>query len=504
VDSQVLLEALYIVFEPARLLWLMLGVGTGLIVGILPGLGGVVGLALLLPFIYGLDPYAAMAMLIGVGAVVSTSDTFPSILIGTPGSAGSQATIMDGYPLAQKGEAARALSAAFSASMVGGVFGAIVLSLIIPVARPLVLAFGSPELLMLSVLGLTLVGSLSGSRVRNPVKGLSAAAFGLFLGTIGGAPAVLEYRFTFDALYLFEGIGLVLLSLGLFAIPEIVDLLCKGGAIADKMGSIGRGWRQGLRDTLRYRWLVLRHSAIGVLVGFTPGLGSAIVDWLNYGVVVRTSKDREEFGKGDIRGVIAPESANNAKDGGALIPTLLFGIPGSASMAILLGAMTTLGIEPGPRLIQNRPEVLYVIVWSLAIGTVAGTLICFLLSRWIARLALIPFHYVAPFILMALALGAYSSNFHWADLLVLLVFGLLGWLMKHAGVPRAPLLVGFVLSPLIERYLWISLTRYGLSFLLQPFVLVIATITVLLMVWQVLGTFGVGGGSKPRMQQGEG
>lgn len=322
-----MINAFWILLDPFRLAMLFAGVGIGIVVGILPGLGGLMGMALVLPFLFGMDPYAGLPLLIGIMAAVPSADTFPSVLMGIPGSAGSQATVMDGYPMARRGQAARALGAAFSASLIGGLLGALALTAVVPFARPIILAFGSPELFMLTLLGLSMVGVLSGNR---PVKGILAACCGLALGTFGGAPVAAEYRYVGEFLYLYDGFSLVLLALGLFALPEVVDLMVRGGAIADKEMGLGQGWWQGVRDTLRHKWLVVRHSIVGVCIGFIPGMGSSIIDWANYGMVVQTSRDRSQFGKGDVRGVIAPESANNAKEGGVLMPTLLFGVPGSS------------------------------------------------------------------------------------------------------------------------------------------------------------------------------
>jgi TctA family transporter len=315
--------------------------------------------------------------------------------MGIPGSSGSQATILDGFPLAQKGEGARALSAAFAASLFGGLFGAAVLTVILPVARPIVLAFASPELFMLALLGLSMVGILSGRQV---LKGLTAAGFGLMLGTLGAAPAVAIYRYTFDIDYLIDGIPLVVVGLGLFAFPEIIDFLIKGTSISEVPG-LGKGWLQGVRDAIRHKWIVLRCSAIGVLVGFLPGLGGTVVDWISYGHIMQTSRDRDGFGKGDIRGVIAPESSNNAKEGGGLIPTLLFGIPGSGSMAIFLGGIFLLGIQPGPTMMKENLDLIYTAIWSLAIANIFGAGLCILLSRPITSLTYIRFSVLAPFMI---------------------------------------------------------------------------------------------------------
>ncbi|MEK7782371.1 MAG: tripartite tricarboxylate transporter permease, partial [Candidatus Binatota bacterium] len=246
------------------------GVVAGTVIGILPGLGGIAAVAILLPFIYTLDVHTAMILLIGSLAVVHTSDTITSVLIGTPGSAAAAATILDGHPLAKQGQAARALSAAFLSSMIGGLIGTVFLTLSLPIARPLVLFFGSPELLMLCVLGLSFAGFLTGGA---PLKGVVAACLGLLLGSVGAAPADAVYRYTFDQLYLLDGIPLVGVALGIFGIAEIIDLLAKGGRIAERVG-LGEGWLQGIRDVIRHWGIVVRGSLIGVWAGILPGIGA--------------------------------------------------------------------------------------------------------------------------------------------------------------------------------------------------------------------------------------
>ncbi len=471
------LSAFVILMDPYRMAMLMAGVSIGIVVGILPGLGGLMGMALVLPFLFGMDPYAGIAMLIGIAAAVPSSDTFPSVLMGIPGSSGSQATVMDGYPMAKQGQGARALGAAFFASLIGGLIGAVALTALVPFARPLVLMFGAPELLMLTILGLCMVGVLSGNR---PLLGILGACLGLILGMVGGAPAAPEYRWAYGVLYLFDGFSLVIVALGLFAIPEIVDLLARGGAIARRSAGLGSGWMDGVRDVMRNKYLVLRHSIIGVLIGAIPGMGSSIIDWLNYGYVVSRAKDKSRFGKGDVRGVIAPEAANNAKEGGVLMPTLLFGVPGSSAMALLLGALLIFGVQPGPALLRDNLELVFVIIWSLALANVFGTIICLILSKPIARLTFVPFQFVAPVILAIVILGAYQQTRHVGDLIALAAFGLLGWVMKRIGMPRPPLLVGFILAGLTERYLWMSYNIYDWEWLTRPLVLAIAALCLVL------------------------
>ena len=470
-----LLTALATVTSGGHILYLFGGVLLGLAVGIFPGLGGIVGLSLCLPFLYGMDPISALAMLIGLVAVIPTSDTFTSVLMGIPGSSASQATVLDGFPLAKQGHAARALGAAFSASLLGGLFGAIVLTGFVLVARPFILAFGSAELFMLALLGLSMVGVLAGNSLS---KGLAACGIGLLLGSVGGAPATGEFRMSMDVSYLMDGFKLVIVGLGIFAIPEILDLARQNRAIS-KTATLGSGWLDGAKDMIKYKWLCLRCSVIGCIVGALPGLGGSVVDWIAYGHAVQTAKDKSQFGKGDIRGVLAPESANNAKEGGGLLPTLLFGIPGSGSMAVFLGGMILIGLEPGPSLVGADLDITYTIVWSLAIANVLGAGLCLFLSPVVARLTTIPYTYLAPFMITVICFAAFQATRDLNDLLALLGVSLLGIAMKRFGWPRPAFLIGFVLAGTAETYLYQAVQFYEWSFLTRPGVIIIGILIAL-------------------------
>lgn len=457
-----------------HVLYLGVGVVLGLTVGVFPGLGGIAGLSLLMPFLYGMDTVSALAMLIGLVAVIPTSDTFTSVLMGIPGSSASQATVLDGFPLSQQGQAARALSAAFGASLCGGLVGAVILTFFIQIARPLILTFGSAELFMLAVLGLSMVGVLSGSGLW---KGLAAAGLGMTLGSIGAAPATGEFRITFGIDYLYDGLPLVVVGIGLFAFPEIIDLLRKGRPIASS-GRLTGNWADGLRDLVRHWALCLRCSALGTIIGAIPGLGGTVVDWIAYGHVKQVAKDKSQFGKGDIRGVLAPESANNAKEGGGLMPTLLFGIPGSGAMAVFLGGMVLLGIEAGPAMVSSDLDLTYTIVWSLALANVLGAGLCIVLARPIARLTTVPFGYLAPFMIVAISFAAFQATRDLMDLAALLGIGAIGVVLKRFDWSRPAFLIGFVLAPQAEGYLNLAAQFYGWQMLLRPGVLIILAITV--------------------------
>jgi TctA family transporter len=484
-----LADAWALILQPVVLGYLVLGVVMGLAVGVFPGLGGIAGLSLLLPFMFGMEPVLGLALMIGMVAVVPTSDTFSSVLMGIPGSSASQATVLDGFPLARKGQAARALSAAFTASLFGGLVGAVFLTLFIVVARPLVLAFGLPEMLMISILGLSMVAVLAG---RVALKGLAAAGLGMLIGTIGVADAGGSLRMaSYDFPYLTDGLQLVIVGLGIFAVPEIVSLLRQDRSIA-KDATLGAGWMDGVRDWFDNKWLSVRCSLIGVLVGVIPGLGGSVVDWIAYGHAVQTTKDKSQFGKGEIRGVIGPESSNNAKEGGGLVPTLLFGIPGSGSMAIFIGAIALLGsgdIEVGPAMLRDNLDITYSIVWLLALANVVGTLLCIGVSGGIAKLTTIRFTYLAPFLFMLIAFAAFQSGQNFEDILALFAIGLIGIFLRRFDWSRPAFLIGFVLSNPVEKFsnqaFQIASFRFrksfeeGMEYIFSPIVIVLLIVTVI-------------------------
>ncbi|MDJ0969758.1 MAG: tripartite tricarboxylate transporter permease [Kiloniellales bacterium] len=470
-------EALSLIFTIDHIGYLALGVVLGLSIGVFPGLGGIAGLSLLLPFLYGMDTISGLAMMVGLVAVIPTSDTFASVLMGIPGSSASQATVLDGFPLSKQGQAARALSAAFISSLFGGLFGALILTFFVLIARPLILTFRTPELLMLTILGFSMVGVLAG---RSLLKGLVAAGLGLAVGAIGEAPAQGSPRLDFGSWYLQDGLQLVIVGLGIFAVPEIVALLRQDRAIA-KDASLGAGWIDGVRDWFRNLGLSLRCAGIGTIVGVIPGLGGSVVDWIAYGHTVQTTKDRSKFGKGEIRGIIGPESSNNAKEGGGLVPTLLFGIPGSGSMAVFLGGMVLLGLEAGPMMVRNELGTTYTIVWSLALANVLGAGLCLFLSPGIARLTTIHFPLLAPFMFMMIAFAAFQSKQTLWDLLALLAIGVLGIFMRRFDWPRPAFLIGFVLADQAEVYTYQAAqfaARKGIDFLISPTVIILLVITV--------------------------
>ena len=471
--TDVLFSSLGQLFTVPHMLYMVIGVLIGLIVGIIPGLGGIAGMSLLLPFLYGMEPSVALGMLMGLVAVIPTGDTFASVLLGIPGSSASQATVVDGFALAKKGQAARALSSAFLSSMIGGLIGALVLTAFILIARPGVLSFSSSELFMLTLLGLSMVAVLSGKDV---FKGIAACGVGLLVGTIGMAPATGEFRLPFEIDYLYDGLPLVVVGLGIFALPEIIDLLVKRGAIAEQPCQLGKGWKEGVRDVAKRPGLVARCAGIGSLMGTVPGLAGSVVDWLTYGHAVQSAKDKSQFGKGDIRGVIAPESANNACACGAMVPTLLFGIPGSGTAAVFLGGLLLLGLQPGVSMLETNLDLTYTIIWSLALANILGAALCLGLARPVASLTRVPFVILAPLITILILFAAYQATRSLGDLFALGIIGAIGVLFKQANWSRPAFLIGFVLAPGAEAYFYQAAQFQGAEAFMRPGVLIISAL----------------------------
>jgi putative tricarboxylic transport membrane protein len=444
---------------------LLLGMVVGFAVGILPGLGGAVTVALLLPFTFTMTPLQAFAFLLSMLSVTATAGDITSVLFGVPGEATTAATVVDGYPMTRRGEAGRALGAALFSSLIGALVGAFALAALVPIVRPLVLAFGSPEFFMLTLLGITFVAALSGEEV---LKGLIAGGMGFLLSMIGLDQQTGIQRATFGRLELWDGIGLVAVTIGLFAVPEMVELAIGGGSIAKERAAakVG-GVMQGVRDTMHHWALTIRCSLLGVVIGIVPGLGGAVSQWLAYAHAVQTSPNKERFGHGAIEGVIGPGAANNSKEGGNLVLTVVFGVPATVSMAILLGAFLIQGITPGPDMLDpdKHLKLTFSMVWFIAITNIITVLIALLFINQLVKITYVRGTLVIPFILFLVFFGAYAEKNTLFDVMLVLVFGALGWIMVQTRWPRPPLILGLVLGRLAERYLFLSYNRYEWGFL---------------------------------------
>lgn len=484
---EALFEGLGLIFQWHVAGYFALGCVIGILLGAVPGMGGAIGLVLLLPFTFSMEPVAAFALLLASWASTSTSGAITSVLLGVPSTAASQATVLDGYPMAKRGEAARALGASFTASAIGGVCGALALGVSLPLILPVILAFESPEQFMLGLLGLAMVGSLSGSSIT---KGVVAALFGLLLATVGLPESQAIPRYTFGMLYMLDELPLIPVLLGLFAIPEILELAAKNVSISrDGAGSNKKsGLLTGVRDAFEQLWLVMRCSIIGAYIGMLPGLGASIVGWVTYGHAKQSVKDNSQFGKGDVRGLLAPEAANNALRGGALIPTLTLGIPGSVGTAILMGALIMHGLRPGPSMLTTELPMTFSFVWMIAIASVVATLILLATVKQVAKVALLPGHLVVPAVLMFVFMGAWLGSASIGAWISCVVFGVIGFVMKRADWPRPPIVLALVLGPILERSFQISNRLHdGYGWMQRPIVIVLLLVIVATVYFAVRG-----------------
>lgn len=484
-------------------LFMLIGIFIGFWVGILPGIGGVATLALMLPFIYDMDPTQAFAFLLGMAAVTATAGDITSILFGVPGEGTTAAVIVDGHPMSKKGEAGRALSASLISSLIGAIFGAFVLALAIPVVRPIVLSIGAAEFFMLAILGIVFIVSLSG---KNLLKGLICGALGLALATVGLDPINSIPRYTLErflgenvALFLWDGISLVVVTIGLFAIPEIIDLGVQGSSIA--RGQIGKlsGVMEGVKDVFRHWWLVMRCSVIGSYIGALPGLGGSVAQWLAYAHAVQSSPDQSKFGQGAVEGVIGPCASTNAKEGGALIPTVAFGVPGSVSMAILLGAFIMQGIVPGPDMLNPAKylTLTFSLVWIIVVANIITVAVSFLFLKQLANITHVKGTFLIPFVLLLIYVGGFAVKNSFGDLFLVFLFGVIGWFMVQFDWPRPPMVLGLVLGDIAESNFFIATSTYGYKWLTHPGVIIIFLLMVGVLVYSVYQAHRARKGPKP-------
>lgn len=454
---------------------MVVGVAIGFAVGILPGIGGASALALMLPFIFKMAPQEAFAFLLGMAAVVAMAGEITSILFGVPGEPITAATVIDGHTMAKQGKAGRALGAALFAALSGGILGGLSLIATVLIIEPFFTKFGSPEFLMFSLMGIAFVSSLTG---RSPVKGFIAAGLGLLLSQVGQAPGSATLRYTFDQLLLWDGVPIVPATLGLFAVPELLDMAIHRTPIARRGVTDISGLGEGFLDVLRHRWLALRCALIGVVVGIAPGIGGSGAQWVAYGHAVQSAGDPKRFGKGAVEGVIAPSIAAGAERGGALIPTVVFGIPGSVNTAVLLGAFIILGLVPGRQMLTTYLDVTFGMAWTTILANVFTFVIALLFARQLVALTRVRAGLMVPPLLVLVFLGAYTGRNTIFDIVLALAFGVLGVAMVELDWPRAPLILGLVLGDKIEGYLMLSVERYGLDFLGRPLVLILLIVSV--------------------------
>lgn len=455
---------------------LLFGSALGFLFGFIPGLGGRLGIILCLPLATFFPPYEAAIFLFSMHAVVNTSGAIPNIAFGIPSSAGDMATIIDGYPLAKMGRAGEALGASLSASAIGGMLGAVAFLAAIPVARPLVTSFGPPEFLLLAIFGMTMVASLSREGL---FTGLVVGALGIIVSIIGQDHRAGSSRFTFGIIELWDGVGLAAIVCGLFVVPEMLSLTALDKESHDRATSTTiRDVYRGMFVTFRHMRIVLRSTLYGILIGLTPSVGSTISIWMSYDYAARTTKSDIPFGQGAIAGVIAPEAANNSKEGGAMIPTLFFGIPGSSSMAIMMGALAFAGVAVGPHLLSKDIGLSYSLAAAVFLANLVVVPIFFLVIPTLVRLSSIRREAIVP---LAIVISVTAALIDTPDLLTIILIGVgsvLGIALKLADWPRAPFILGYVIGGFAEQSYFHTSQLYGWAAFLRPMTIFLTLLTI--------------------------
>jgi putative tricarboxylic transport membrane protein len=489
-----LVNAISVLTEWPNPVWLVGGVLFGMLIGFLPGMAGSVALALLIPISFTMEPDDAILFLIAAYSPSGFGGMLTSILVNTPGNPENAATMFDGYPMAKQGRAAAAIGAATAASVLGGLFGTFVLLALIPPAQSLILAFSYPEFLMMAVLGLTVIAVVTD---RNTFKGLAAAGVGFLLAFIGLEPITGSPRFTFGEIYLWDGVDIVPVLIGLFAGAEVLALYGRGTSVTESVSASDRPrtpsgglaepvtfW-EGVRATFTHWFLLIRSSLIGTVIGVIPGVGGAVSGFLAYSHAKQSSRTPERFGKGAVEGVIAAESANDAKEGGSLLPTVAFGIPGTVGMAILLGALIMQGVPAGPTLLIDHIDLVYVLIVGMVAAKFVAPFVVWAVAGYSAKLTSMRPGLFTPLIAVAALVGCYTIGLEILDVVVALFFGYVGYAMRRYGFSRVALIIALVLGELVERSWYQMVASFGspLAIVTRPISGVLATLCVIVLVY---------------------
>jgi putative tricarboxylic transport membrane protein len=449
-DNSFVIIGLLNAVTPYNILFIVLGTALGMVVGALPGLSATMALALLLPLTFQLPPETGICMLASLYLSAMYGGSIAAIILRTPGTPAAAATVVDGFPMGQRGEAGRALGISLTASLVGGIISGIALLTAAPFLGRLVLLFGPVELFAIAVLGITMIGTLSKG---SPIKGLLSGALGLLLATVGMDATTGTARFTFDNINLFSGIPFTVALIGLFSIPQAIALAEQSRITQVATNQIRDRVLPRMSEFLKLLPNIVRSSIIGIVTGVIPGTGGDTASWFAYNEAKRFAKDKSQFGKGDPAGVAAPEAANNAVVGGALVPTIALGIPGSSSTAVLLGALMVHGILPGPNLLTDHGAITYTLIWAIILANLPLFILGLAMTRVCIHVTRVPKMVVALSIVVLSVIGSLAINNNFFDVWLMLGFGALGYVFDRAKIPTAPMVIGLVLGFLLDSSL---------------------------------------------------
>ena len=453
-------------FVPLTLIVIIVGSIISTVVGSIPVLGGTLVVTLTIPFITGADPAIILPFLIALDSVSCTGGSVTAILLNVPGDVVNAATMIDGYPMTRKGEGGRAIGAALGSSLMGGALAVPLALLMIPLLIKFILLFKSPEMFMLVMVGLCCISVLTTK--GHAVEGIISALLGILFSTIGAQASTGVSRFTFGYVYLYNGIPVPIATLAFFAIPALIGML----EIRENLSmSITKDDRlqmiRGIKDVWKHRWLVIRSMVIGYAIGVLPGIGAGASTFMCYGIAKKQSKHPEEFGHGAVEGVIAPEAANNAKEAGALLTTLALGIPGSATMAIIMSALVVLGIAPGPSMLTKQTSLCITMLTAVALANIVAVLLVWLLGPTLTKITRIKPVYLFAVVLPLVFIGTYSKNLYPVHLLIVFLMGIVGYCFKKFRYASPAFLLGFILGGNVEDYFWKCMKLYGWKFVVS-------------------------------------
>lgn len=480
-DMQLFANAITVLFQPDILMFIVAGLLLGFVIGAVPGFNDTNILAMVLPFSVYLGPLKAVIFMMAVFGGSQAAGPIPAILMNMPGTPSAAATCLDGYAMTRQGLARKALGASLLASTFGGIFGALVCVLLGPVIGQYALTFGPSEMFMLALFGLSAVSTLAG---KNPMKGLLSAIFGLLLATIGMETEMGYIRSTFGFMELYDGLPLIPVLLGLFGFAELFDMVNEKSIVenASRGATIGSTLADGIKEALKHKMVMLRASIIGVIIGIIPGTGAAIASWISYGQAKQWSKKPEEYGKGSAEAVIAVSACNNAVTGGALIPTLTLGIPGSGTTLVIMTALMINNIQPGPSMFREFGPQAYVIFLSLVVANIIMFFLGTVSFKLFSKTASVPTRILVPIIALFSLTGSFAYRGMFFDFFLTLFFGLVGWLLKKYGYSAPAFLLSLILGRLAENnFIW-GIKLEGAHMFLRPIPLALMVLTVMTIV----------------------
>jgi len=473
-----------ILLEPELYIFLFFGVWAGVFIGVLPGLSSTMGVALLIPVTFGMEPVMGLAMLGAIYVSSAYAGAISAILLNIPGTSASIATLLDGPALTRKGEATRAVAVATFVSSIGGILSTFALLFLAPPLAMFSLHFGASEYFLLALFGITIIASLSEESIE---KGLIAGCFGLLLAVVGMHPLTGYFRFCFGEPYLYEGIPVIVAMIGLYSIPEVINLITdkKHRGNTENMKYEGNNPFSHFKDLIKHKWLILKSSIIGIIIGIIPGAGSSIGGFVSYDFAKKSSKHPERFGKGSIEGVIASETANNAVTGGSLVPLLTLGIPGNAVTAVFLGGLMIHGLRPGIALFEKNPIIVYGFIISLFLSNLLFIPVGLITAKYGIKIIKAPVSLLAPLIMALAVIGSYSIRSSVFDVWMMVGLGFIGFIMHKCSIPRAPMVLGLVLGSMAEAELARAMALvYGsvpallLRFLSRPISLILVCLII--------------------------